>query len=214
MGKKYRPPVDVEHYREPLLAILHRVVQMSTLTEDDLIRVLKAHPKDGRGVFGKNDLILAYRTFAGTDGLPPFDPNVFARLRMKPVRTMSGVTPVTVLTKPFPCPGECIFCPNDVRMPKSYLANEPGAQRAEENSFEPYLQTYSRLNTLYETGHPTDKIEIIILGGTWSFYPETYQIWFIKRIFDAMQTSVGIDRTPEVWRGREASQFHRTMSPT
>ncbi len=149
-------------------------------------------------------------TFAGTDGLPPFDPDVFARLRMKPVRTLSGVTPVTVLTKPFPCPGECIFCPNDVRMPKSYLANEPGAQRAEENSFDPYLQTYSRLRTLFETGHPTDKIEMIILGGTWSFYPETYQIWFVKRIFDALHDfGQGIDRTGEVWEAlREGSQFH------
>jgi elongator complex protein 3 len=209
MGKKYRPPVDVEQYREPLMAILHTVVQLPTLTEDDLIRVLKAHPKDGRGVFGKNDLIQAYRAFAGTDGLPPYDPDVFARLRMKPVRTMSGVTPVTVLTKPFPCPGECIFCPNDVRMPKSYLANEPGAQRAEENSFDPYLQTYSRLSTLYETGHPTDKIEMIILGGTWSFYPETYQIWFVKRIFDALHDfGKGIDHTSEVWDVlRETSQF-------
>ena len=52
---------------------------------------------------------------------------------MRPVRTQSGVTPVTVLTKPYPCPGECIFCPNDVRMPKSYLSDEPGAQRAEDN---------------------------------------------------------------------------------
>ncbi len=110
------------------------------------------------------------------------------------------MTPVTVLTKPFPCPGECIFCPNDVRMPKSYLANEPGAQRAEQNSFDPYLQTYSRLKTLYETGHPTDKIEMIILGGTWSFYPETYQIWFVRRIFDALHDfGQGIDRTGEVW---------------
>ncbi|RPI95290.1 MAG: radical SAM protein, partial [Chloroflexi bacterium] len=210
MGKKYRPPVDVEHYREPLIAILHKVVQLAGLTDDDLIRVLKEHPRDGRGVFGKNDLILAYRTFAGTDGLPPFDPDVFARLRMKPVRTLSGVTPVTVLTKPFPCPGECIFCPNDVRMPKSYLANEPGAQRAEENSFDPYLQTYSRLRTLFETGHPTGKIEMIILGGTWSFYPETYQIWFVKRIFDALHDfGRGIDRTDEVWAAlREGSQFH------
>jgi elongator complex protein 3 len=209
MGKKYRPPIDVEQYREPLMAILREVVRLPTLTEDDLLRVQKAHPKDGRGVFGKNDLIRAYRAFAGTDGLPPYDSDVLARLRMKPVRTMSGVTPVTVLTKPFPCPGECIFCPNDVRMPKSYLANEPGAQRAEENSFDPYLQTYSRLSTLYETGHPTDKIEMIILGGTWSFYPETYQIWFVKRIFDALHDfGKGIDHTGAVWAVlRKTSQF-------
>ncbi len=76
------------------------------LSRDGLLRVLKAYPKDGRGLFSKNELIQAYREFAGTDGLPPFDPGVVERLRMKPVRTMSGVTPVTVLTKPFPCPGE------------------------------------------------------------------------------------------------------------
>jgi elongator complex protein 3 len=135
---------------------------------------------------------------------------VLERLRLKPMRTASGVTPVTVLTKPFPCPGECIFCPNDVRMPKSYLSDEPGAQRAEQNSFDPYLQTYTRLATYHNTGHPTDKIEVIILGGTWSFYPETYQIWFVKRIFDALHDfGSGIDRRREVEDALlHASQLH------
>ncbi len=158
MGKRYRPPVELEHYRDALLAILQEVVREPNLTPTRLIQILKQHPRDGQGLFNKNDLIHAYRHLAGTDGLPPFDPEVLARLRMKPIRTMSGVTPVTVLTKPYPCPGECIFCPNDVRMPKSYLAREPGAQRAEQNNFDPYLQVYSRLTTLYETGHPLDKI--------------------------------------------------------
>ena len=97
-----------------------------------------------------------------------------------------------------------------LRMPKSYLADEPGAQRAELNAFDPYLQTYTRLVALHDTGHPTEKIEMIILGGTWSFYPETYQIWFIKRIFDAMHDfGQGIDNRDEVWQAiKEASQFH------
>ena len=135
---------------------------------------------------------------------------------MKPVRTMSGVTPITVLTKPFPCPGTCIFCPNDVRMPKSYLSNEPGAQRAEQNSFDPYLQTYSRLTTLRNTGHPSEKIEVIVLGGTWSFYPETYQIWFIKRIFDALHDfGAGIDQSSEIREALlTASQFNAMQPPT
>lgn len=107
-------------------------------------------------------------------------------LQTKKVRTISGVTPVTVLTKPFPCPGRCIFCPNDVRMPKSYLSDEPGAQRAARNKFDPYAQTYNRLVAYKAIGHPTDKIELIILGGTWTSYPEAYQIWFVKRCFDAM----------------------------
>ncbi|KXK08400.1 MAG: coproporphyrinogen III oxidase [candidate division WS6 bacterium OLB21] len=118
---------------------------------------------------------------------------VMDRIRMKPTRTLSGLATVTVLTKPFPCPGKCIFCPNDVRMPKSYLASEPGAQRAERNSFDPYLQTYNRLLALHNTGHNVEKVELIILGGTWSFYPRSYQIWFVKRCFDALNDFLKVD---------------------
>jgi elongator complex protein 3 len=71
-------------------------------------------------------------------------------------------------------------------MPKSYLASEPGAQRAENNFFDPYLQTYNRIETLHDMGHPVDKIELIVLGGTWSSYPESYQRWFITQCFRAM----------------------------
>jgi elongator complex protein 3 len=109
-----------------------------------------------------------------------------ARIRLKPMRSQSGVQTVSVLTKPFPCPGQCIFCPNDIRMPTSYIASEPGAQRAERNSFDPYLQTYSRLEALRNMGHEPSKIEIIVLGGTWSYYPESYQIWFIHECFRAL----------------------------
>jgi len=182
----YRPALDLNEHREPLLAILREVIARPALTRREMEQVLRLHLKNGRDFFTKDDLVRAYRAFAGSFGLPPFDQAVLERLRLKPVRTASGVTTVTVLTKPFPCPGECIFCPNDVRMPKSYLSNEPGAQRAEQNGFDPYLQTMSRLAALHKIGHPTDKIEVIVLGGTWSFYPETYQLWFIKRIFDAL----------------------------
>lgn len=202
--------LDLEQHRAILVNILNEVVRDSGITAKSLDKVVKKHVrKSGDRVYSRDELIRAYRAFAGND-LPPFDPSVVERLRMKPVRTSSGVTPVTVLTKPFPCPGECIFCPNDVRMPKSYLSDEPGAMRAEQNSFDPYLQTYTRLRAYYNTGHPTDKLEIIVLGGTWSFYPETYQIWFIKRIFDAMHDfGDGIDQTEavrEVLRG--GSQLH------
>ena len=91
-----------------------------------------------------------------------------ARIRMKPVRTLSGVTTVTVLTKPYPCPGKCVFCPTDVRMPKSYLPDEPGARRALQHDFDPYDQVAARLQALEAVGHPTDKVELLILGGTWS----------------------------------------------
>lgn len=210
MTKRYRPALDVARYREPLTEILTAVAAEPNLSRQRLARILKRHPKDGRGLFSKDELIAAYRALAGTGSVPPYDEAIVERLRMKPVRTLSGVTPVTVLTKPYPCPGECIFCPNDVRMPKSYLSREPGAQRAEQNSFDPYLQTYSRLTALRNTGHPTNKIELIILGGTWSFYPETYQIWFVKRALDALHDfGEGIDRRAEIWDAlREVSQLH------
>lgn len=160
-------------------------------------KILRKHPKDGKGMFSRDQLVRGYRYLIDT-GVKEFDQEVMDKIKMRPVRTQSGVTPVTVLTKPFPCPGKCIFCPNDVRMPKSYLRDEPGAQRAERNSFDPYLQTYNRLLALQNIGHNTSKIELIVLGGTWSFYPIEYQIWFIKRCFDAMNDFGVVDRTSEV----------------
>ncbi len=177
---------DYQPYQEQLLALLKEIEVSPSLSRKKLAQWLKRYPKDDGSLFSKDQLITAYRHLAGTNGLAPFSEAMMAKLRMKPIRTASGVTPVTVLTKPFPCPGKCIFCPNDVRMPKSYLSDEPGAQRAERNFFDPYLQTYNRLQALYEIGHNIDKVELIVLGGTWSYYPEPYQIWFIKECFRAL----------------------------
>ena len=101
------------------------------------------------------------------------------------VRTLSGVTIVTVLTKPFPCPGKCIYCPSEARMPKSYLSDEPAAARALGLMFDPYQQVAQRLQALKNNGHPTDKVELIVKGGTWNSYPIKYQYWFIARCFEA-----------------------------
>jgi elongator complex protein 3 len=162
----------------------------------------KRHTRENGNMFSKDEIVKAYRGLAGqtaeeTDpaaheaGLQPVEELRIRKIRMKPTRTISGVTPVTVLTKPFPCPGKCIFCPNDVRMPKSYLSSEPGAQRAERNYFDPYLQTYNRLQALYNIGHAVQKAELIVLGGTWSYYPERYQIWFVKECFRALNEFYG-----------------------
>ncbi|MEX0896070.1 MAG: tRNA uridine(34) 5-carboxymethylaminomethyl modification radical SAM/GNAT enzyme Elp3 [Patescibacteria group bacterium] len=148
-------------------------------------QLLKQFPKADGSFFTKNQLVSVYRGLTEKKRAD-LGSDLLDRIKMKPMRTMSGVAPVTVLTKPFPCPGKCIFCPNDIRMPKSYLADEPGAQRAERNYFDPYLQTYNRLQALQNIGHDVDKVEIIVLGGTWSYYPEAYQIWFIEECFRAL----------------------------
>lgn len=113
------------------------------------------------------------------------DKNLENLLRIRKIRSLSGVSVVSVLTKPFPCPGKCLYCPNQKGMPKSYLDNEPAAMRAAMNNFNPYNQVQSRLRSLEAIGHPIDKIELIVIGGTWSYYPRQYQIWFITRCFQA-----------------------------
>ncbi len=109
-----------------------------------------------------------------------------AAIKVKPTRTASGVATITVITKPWTCSSACLYCPNDVRMPKSYLHDEPACQRAERNFFDPYLQVSARLKTLTEMGHTTDKIELIVLGGTWTDYPFEYQTWFMHELFKAL----------------------------
>lgn len=101
------------------------------------------------------------------------------------VRSLSGVAIVTSLIKPYPCPGKCVYCPLDERMPKSYLAEEPAAMRALTLQFDPFEQMAKRIEALEANGHPTEKIEFIIKGGTWNSYPLAYQYWFILRSFEA-----------------------------
>jgi len=169
---------------------------------------VRGRPLSNGGYVGKHLLVAVYRQLVETGEWSP-DPDLLARIRLKPVRTLSGVTTVTVLTKPYPCPGRCIFCPTDVRMPKSYLPDEPGARRALEHAFDPYDQVSARLRALNEVGHPTEKVELLILGGTWSAYRRDYQEWFVLRCFDALN---GIDSTSLAEaHSRNETAIHRNV---
>lgn len=176
---------DPARHETELDALIDAIEGRETLDRIGLEELLRRFPKEGRGFFSKSEIIRGYRHLKA-EATAEEERAFLDKIRMKPVRTSSGVAPVTVLTKPHPCPGQCIFCPSDVRMPKSYLSDEPGAQRAAQHQFDPYQQTLSRLLTYRNTGHRSDKVELIILGGTWSSYPETYQLWFTKRCFDAL----------------------------
>ncbi len=169
-----------------LIKLIKGLEKNRPITKKKLYNLQRKYTKEGGDLYSKVDIITAYKQLAGSQGLGKYDPSLVTEIRKKPSRTTSGVTPVTVLTKPYPCPGQCIFCPEPDEMPKSYLPSEPGSQRAERNQFDPYLQTYNRVQTLANMGHPIDKIELIILGGTWSAYPKKYQIWFIRQCFRAL----------------------------
>ena len=112
-------------------------------------------------------------------------PTLSKIIQKRSVRTISGVSPIGILTKPYACPGKCVYCPTEDRMPKSYMSNQPAAARAVRNKFHPYAQVANRITALEESGHPVSKLEVIVMGGTWSFLPKNYQSWYIKKVFDA-----------------------------
>ena len=164
----------------------------------DALKALRSNPlPGGRGFLAKHALVAAYREKVSL-GEWEDDPVLLAKIRMKPIRTLSGVTTITVLTKPHPCPGECIFCPSEEGLPQSYLSDEPGARRGVEHAFDPFTQVSSRLKALHEVGHPTDKIELLILGGSWTAYPASYREWYIRRCFEALNQENPNDDTGEV----------------
>jgi elongator complex protein 3 len=187
---------------------LARVILEEVREGSSVKKAVRRHPQAGGGYLAKHVLVHAYRQLTRSGELTP-DPNLLRRIRMKPGRTLSGVTTVTVLTKPYPCPGKCIFCPTDARVPKSYLPDEPGAMRAVHHGFDPFDQTAARMQALFAIGHPIQKIELLILGGTWSSYRADYQEWFVKRCLDAMN---GFDAdTLEQAQAANESARHRNV---
>lgn len=112
-------------------------------------------------------------------------------LRRRSTRTISGVTVVAVMTKPFECPGKCIYCPGEQSQPgkkaaQSYTGQEPAAKRSIMFDYDPYLQTKNRLFDQQAIGHNVDKVELIIMGGTFLSTPDDYQVLFVKNCIDAM----------------------------
>ena len=169
----------------PEMLATAREVLFEVMEDIDVMKSIRSKPLKAGGYIAKHTLVTVYRQMVA-DGDLQEDPSLLARIRMKPTRTLSGVTTVTVLTRPHPCPGHCVFCPDDTQMPKSYLPDEPGAARAVQNEFDPFRQVNSRLTAYEAVGHPTDKIELLILGGSWTAYDRDYQAWFVRRCFDAM----------------------------
>jgi elongator complex protein 3 len=117
-------------------------------------------------------------------------------LRRKPVRTISGVAVIAVMTSPAPCPhGVCLPCPggpnSSFESPQSYMGREPAAMRAIQHEFDPYAQVSSRLFQLREIGHDVGKVELVVMGGTFSSRSLDYQEWFTKRCLEAMNDFTG-----------------------
>jgi len=165
--------------------IIKELLNINAYSADDLAMVKRKISKLKKIPCSTNIALLkAYHNLVKEKSIAP-NKNLEKLLTTRPVRSLSGVVNVSVLTKPYPCPGNCLYCPNTPNFPRSYLPGEPAAERAKKLNFDPYLQIQKRLEMLSLGGHPTDKIEVRIIGATWSAYPKKYQVWFCKKIFDA-----------------------------
>ncbi len=182
---RHLAPLNLDEQLEHFIAYFEAIVDQVEWGQEAYNQIVRRLARQGHPILGKGLLRRAYLALIERGQMPPNEV-LLDRLRVKPVRTLSGVAPVTVMTKPHPCPGGCIFCPTDPRMPKSYLGNEPGAMRALMLNFDPFAQTERRVQTMHRLGHAVDKVELLVLGGTWSSYPPDYQEWFIRRCFDAL----------------------------
>lgn len=165
--------------------LLEQIVRTRPQTSTELRKLKTRVAAETRGRLIRNDALLVRYRDEVARGARTADAALERVLTLNGIRSQSGIATVTVITEPFACPGRCVYCPTEARAPKSYLTNEPAVMRALRNDYDPYRQTLARLEALRETGHPVDKIELIIKGGTWSYYPDLYQRTFIQRCFDA-----------------------------
>lgn len=175
--------IDTERSRSIKKIIAEKLIETNPQTKAELDAFKRRICKEYKISYPSNiDLLAALKSCQGPASTRS---SLKELLRVRPVRSLSGIVNVSVLTKPYPCPGTCLYCPNEPGFPKSYLSGEPAAERAKRLKFDPYDQTFKRIEVLKNEGHATDKIEMRIIGGTWSYYPKSYQKNFIALCFAA-----------------------------
>ena len=172
------------HTCSPLREIIDSLMSILRPTYDDVNRVkMRIAAKHQLKKVPSNSELIGLLGNKEREKLLPI-------LKRKVTRTISGVTIVAVMTKPSPCPQSepCAYCPGgpSVGAPQSYTGYEPAAMRGLQNNFNPYPQVTSRIRQLQAIGHTVDKVELIIMGGTFPATPLKYQRWFVKRCLDAI----------------------------
>ena len=164
--------------------IIQEAVKNRVKNSKELDKIVRKNSKKFKMPFSsKINLLETYRELIKKRKVSP-NKNLEEILITKKMRSLSGVTVVAILTKPYPCPHNCVYCPTEKDIPKSYLSNEPAVMRAIICNFDPVKQIKNRLTALEKMGHPTDKIELIIIGGTFSSLPFNYQKSFVKKCFE------------------------------
>lgn len=167
--------------QEACRLIIEEALSRNITTKKDLEKLKIQTCRDLKlSGFMSNSKILQYAKPEELESLRPI-------LMKKPTRTISGVAIVAVMCRPHKCPhGRCKYCPESSIAPPSYTGEEPAALRARMFHFHPYVQTFNRLYQLKNIGHSIDKVELIIMGGTFASCTLDYQEWFVTQCLRAM----------------------------
>ncbi|NPA38763.1 MAG: tRNA uridine(34) 5-carboxymethylaminomethyl modification radical SAM/GNAT enzyme Elp3 [Candidatus Nanohaloarchaeota archaeon] len=170
-----------ETLKKAVRELIHHILyQGSALTPKKLAELKrKIAKKYNLDMLIRNSLILEYASDEEKSYLKEL-------LRVKKVRSVSGVVVIAVMIPPLPCPGECVYCPSSTTAPKSYTGKEPASLRAQMFEFDAFKQVSARLKQLEAIGHETDKVEVIVMGGTFLAQSLKFQYDFIKGIYDAL----------------------------
>ena len=221
--------------------VIRFAIREQITTKEQLIKIKNTVCQKHRlNSFRDAELIVALDTLIQSGEVAQTQDLVSLRrlLIKRRVRTLSGIAPISVLTKPWACRGRCTYCPTEVMhggktlmeidlekkgqqthmpahyhegdlvMPKSYISSEPGAMRALQADFDPWLQITRRLKALHKIGHKPEKCELIIQGGTFSDLPVEYRLSFVIRCYQAFNDPFG--EQPE-WTEGDATKLHTIL---
>jgi len=176
----------------------------------------KTNGNRAKGPISNVTLRIAYDEFVQNNELPD-EVTIKRLLKKRAIRTLSGVAPIAIFLKPAPCPGKCVYCPTEQNVPKSYNSNEPGVMRAIANQYDPRKQIQARIRTLRHTGHANDKVEMIVMGGTISSLPKSYQEDFMRTVYATLNDPESVDTpdsTLEELQTANETAFHRCVGLT
>jgi len=173
-----------ERFKKACIEIAEIILKLNLKSKEEIAKIKKKISRKYHLPKLPSDADIL-KSFKGREGYE----KLRSLLRLKPVRTISGVAVVSVMTSPAPCPhGKCLMCPGGVEKgtPQSYIGLEPAAQRGAQHGYNPFKQVLARLTELSEIGHDVDKVEIIVMGGTFPARPKNYKEWFMLGIFNAL----------------------------
>jgi elongator complex protein 3 len=200
------------HMKTLIQDSIDKIIAENPQTNIELARAKRIHAKKfGVAIPANTEIIREYGNLVKNKKIKA-DLGFEKIVKRRSVRTLSGIAPVAVLTMPYSCPGKCAYCPAEKDVPQSYLSNEPAVMRAIRCGYDPYVQVHDRLRALIANGHKPEKIELIVIGGTWSVLPENYKYWFIARCFEAANKLKVESLKFKVNRNKNINKLKRTLA--